>query len=130
MTSNQEKIKSEIKKCKQALDDALYNLNDNRYLTAVNRLYYAAFYIVVAYFISKNILIKTHKGISIKLHSELLKTGFISMYEGETFDRLLKLRSEFDYGDFAIFDKNELKDLYMRTLAFISKIESLIPIHD
>ena len=79
MMPDEEKIKVEIERSRQALDDALYNLKDNRQLTAVNRLYYAAFYIVVAYFISKRIPVKSHKGINIKLHNELVKTGLLRL---------------------------------------------------
>ena len=130
MTSDEEKIKIEIGRSLQALDDALYNLNDNRQLTAVNRLYYAVFYIVVAYFISKRIPVKSHKGINIKLHNELVKTGIIKIKDGETFDHLFKLRSDSDYGDFTVYDPDELKELYNEAKDFIQKIESLITINE
>ena len=48
---NEEKVKQRIAKSKVALDDAAYLMQDERYLAAVNRMYYAVFYIVTAYFI-------------------------------------------------------------------------------
>ena len=53
MMGNTDRVQSEIRKCRQAMDDALFNINDDRHFTAINRLYYAAFYILMAYFIKK-----------------------------------------------------------------------------
>ena len=59
---NDEKVKQRITKSKIALDDAAYLMQDERYLAAVNRMYYAVFYIVTAYFIHHHWVVKSHSG--------------------------------------------------------------------
>ena len=122
---NEEKVKQRIAKCRQALDDALFNIEDNRYFTAVNRMYYAAFYIVTAYFAHKDWTVKTHSGVKTKLHLELTSQNLITTEEAKTYSLLFQRRGEFDY-DFVTFTQNEILNLYKRTDTFIQKIESLI----
>lgn len=121
-----EKVKQRIFKCKQALGDALFNVNDGRYFTAVNRMYYSAFYIVTAYFAFKDWTVKTHSGVKTKLHLELTSKNLITSEEAKTYGLLFQKRGEFDYDDFVTFTRDEIVTLYERTNELVQKIESLI----
>ncbi len=101
-------------------------MDSERYLAAVNRLYYAAFYVVSAYFASQNVLVKSHKGMNVKLYDELVLKQLINKTDGQTFEKLLKLRGEADYADFVVISTCIMKEIFRDTVAFINKIESLI----
>ena len=126
----EEKVKQRIAKCKQALNDADYLMQDERYLAAVNRMYYAVFYIVMAYFTNHNWVVKSHSGTKTKVHLELTSKGLITTEEGKLYNLLFQRRHEFDYEDFVTYSVNEVTDMYNFTKSFIQKIESLITIHE
>lgn len=123
---NKEKIDQRLKKCRQALGDAYYLLQDERYLAAVNRMYYAAFYAITAFFASKNWVVKTHSGVKSKVYIELTSQKLITIEESKTFDLLSSKRHEFDYDDEVDYNVKDILHLYEKTKEFIIKIESLI----
>lgn len=127
---NAENIIRRIEKSRQAMDDAYFLLQDKRYLAAVNRMYYAAFYMVTAYFAYKNWSFKTHSGVKTKFHLELTAQNLISENEAKTYNLLFLKRQEFDYDDFVIYNEEEIVSLYGNTKALIEKIQTLITIND
>ncbi len=118
-----------ISKSFESLDDALFLLQNQRYLSVANRLYYAAFYIVSAYFAQENILVRSHKGMSVTMESELVQKKLLAEADLKLYGQLMKAREDADYGDFLVISENEAKELYAETKAFIQKIESLININ-
>lgn len=119
-----------ISKSNQALDDALFLLQNQRFLAIANRLYYAAFYIVSAYFAQQNILVKSHKGMSVTIKSELVAKHLLTNEDLNLYGRLTSAREDSDYGDFIVISEDEAHTLYSETKSFINKIESLININE
>ena len=119
-----------ISKSFESLDDALFLLQNQRYLSVANRLYYAAFYIVSAYFAQENILVRSHKGMSVTVKSELVQKKLLAEADLKLYSQLMKAREDADYGDFLVISEDEAKTLYSETKAFIQKIESLININE
>lgn len=102
---NTDKTKQRFKKSDQVMDDGYLLLQKERYLAAVNRMYYAAFYIVTAYFAYKDWTVKTHSGVKTKFHLELTSQNLISEDETKTYNLLFLRRHEFDYDDYATYSK-------------------------
>lgn len=119
-----------IKKCKQAMKDATTMLETGSYLSVANCLYYAAFYIVSAYFAQQNILVKSHKGMSVNIKSQLVSKNLLAEEDLTLYGQLMKRREDADYGDFLVISDDEANTLYAETKAFIQKIESLININE
>lgn len=126
MSNNDDKIAIRVKKSKQALKDAELLLESGSFLSTVNRLYYAVFYIVTAYLAIDSFIVKSHKGVKIKFHEELTLKGLISKQESKLFELLHMRRHEFDYDDFVMIDEEEIKDLMESSRSLIDKIENLI----
>ena len=80
-----------------------------------NRLYYSAYYAVSALFVQQGINIKTHNGIRIKVHQELVKQNKLSLEFGGLYDELFNKRQEGDYGDFLIMPKEKTEPLIQET---------------
>ena len=89
-------------------------------------MYYDVFYIVTAYFIYYDWIVKSHCGTKTKVHLELTSKGIITTNEGKLFNLLFQRRHEFDYDDFVTYSVNEVTEMYNFTKHFISKIELLI----
>lgn len=104
-------IKSRIDRSKESLDEARLLYDNGHYLTVINRLYYAVFYIACAYLGKKEIATKTHSGTKAKFHEYFLKPGIVSNSFGELYTRLFRERNDTDYGDFASISKDEAEEM-------------------
>lgn len=94
--------------------------------TAVNRMYYAAFYAVGALFVKHNLMATTHSGSKKLLGQHFINTGIISKTAGRHFTRLFEKRQKGDYDDFFDNDEESAKALWEPTKAFIEEIRILL----
>ncbi len=111
MTLNKEEKKSlskiRMEKAREFFEDAIDNLKNDRYRTTINRSYYSVLNGVRSVLILEGLNPETHDGIitMVSLHfikTEMLPVEFIKIYKS-----LLSHRTDVDYGDFDMSDKNE-----------------------
>ena len=103
------------------------HLKDMGYLnTAVNRLYYACYYAVVALLIKNHIHASTHAGVKQMLGLHFVSKGLITRKSNRSFSLLFERRHSSDYDDFAYATSEEVDDLLPKAQAFISEIERLL----
>lgn len=110
----------------ETLKEAEYNALGEYYNTAVNRLYYAAYYAVAALMISEGHNATTHSGIKTMLGMHFIRTGKLDIEHGRTFMMLFENRQSGDYEDFVYCDKNLYAQLFPKTVALIDAIKGLI----
>jgi uncharacterized protein len=122
-------IKNSIEKSKRALSDAKFNMENNRYETAMNRIYYSIFYVVLALGYASDFITSKH----------LQLMGWFNrkfIYEDKVFEKKLKdiyktayeQRQESDYNlnkDF-LLDYNEVSRSFDDAHYFINSIEEFI----
>jgi len=72
-----EDIKNSIALAERTLDDAGFHAKDNRNRVAMNRCYYAYFYLIRSVLLEKNIHSKTHAGLISEFGRIFIKTGII-----------------------------------------------------
>ncbi len=92
----------------------------------VNRLYYASFYAVSAYFVQQGLKAFTHSGLKSAFNKELVQAGKVSLAEGRLFNQLFSYRQDADYKDFVTFDETEVAELFPRVESLIALLESLV----
>ncbi len=92
----------------------------------LNRLYYACFYAIQAYFAQVGLEVHTHKGTKAIFHKELVRGGTISTENGKLFNLLFEKRMEVDYDDFAEVEREEVEPLFEQVEHFVSEIEILL----
>ena len=103
------------------------HLKDMGYLnTAVNRLYYACYYAVVALLIKNHIQASTHAGVKQKLGLHFVSKGLITRESNRSFSLLIERRHSSDYDDFAYATIEEVDELLPKAESFISEIERLL----
>ena len=103
------------------------HLKDMGYLnTAVNRLYYACYYAVVALLIKNHIQASTHAGVKQKLGLHFVSKGLITRESNRSFSLLFERRHSSDYDDFAYATIEEVDELLPKAESFISEIERLL----
>lgn len=99
-----ERAKSTIKEVEIHIQNELWN-------TAINRLYYACYYAVIALLISKEIATQTHAGARQMFGLHFIKTNLIDKNIGKFYTDIYDKRQTGDYGDFIEFSKEDVLNL-------------------
>lgn len=119
-------IKYRIERAFDTLKEAKYNADGEFYTAAINRLYYACYYAVIALLFKHNIPAQTHHGVRSMLGLHFVSKEILSKEDGKTFVDLFEKRHSGDYDDFVICDKDTFDTLYPKAEVLISNIKSLL----
>ena len=115
-----------LERAQQAMAEAAHNAAAGFYNNAINRLYYACFYAVIALFVKNKITTSTHSGAKTMLNLHFVKSGIITREESKTFSTLMESRQSGDYADFVYLGEDDYQRLYPRAKEFIEKVTALI----
>ena len=100
---------------------------DEGYLNgAINRLYYACYYIVIALLIKNGVSAQTHAGTKQMLGLQFVVNGKLAPKISSIYATLFEKRHSSDYDDFAYYDNETLEKLYPQAKEFIETIEKLL----
>lgn len=108
-----------LKEAEDMIKTAHWNL-------AIQRFYYASFYMASALLLKNNIPAQSHNGVVSQLGFHFVTTGKLDKTEGRLYSRLLQNRITGDYNDFFDFAEEDATELLEPTRALINKLEKLI----
>ena len=114
-----EYIKYRITKAKETFEVAELLVENQKWNSAINRLYYAAFYAISRLLAKSEINTKTHNGVKTKFFLEFVKTGKIDKKYGWVYSDLCDWRQKGDYGDFFDFTKEDVNSILEPTKELI-----------
>ena len=100
-------INYRLERARETLEDAKLLAEKQRWNSAINRLYYAAYYAVIALLLKENVKSNTHNGAKTKFSEHFIKTGIYPTELGRIYSQLFTWRQKGDYAD--LFDFNEEK---------------------
>jgi uncharacterized protein (UPF0332 family) len=123
--SQEDYITYRIERAWKTFSDAKSLVETQSWNSAVNRLYYACFYAVLALFAKYNINSHTHTGVKTQFSLNFIKTAKLGKHFGILYTDLFDFRQKGDYGDFFDFEEKNVMDLIPRVEQFIREIESL-----
>jgi uncharacterized protein (UPF0332 family) len=89
----------------------LYQVPNQLWNTAVNRLYYACFYAIIALLHNYGLDTKTHKGVLTMFGLHFIKTGKIDKESGKFFTDLFEMRQDADYEAGVEYEKEDVLPL-------------------
>jgi len=115
-----------IEKAYRALDIAKYNFEKGFLDATLNRLYYSAFYILLAYLTLKGERFKKHSGVKSFFFRELIGKGLLDKDFGDFYKELYYLREKADYQPLAEFSKDKVQNYIPKTEKFLKAMEILI----
>jgi len=121
-----EYIEYRIAKSEEAYKDACFLTDNGSYNAAINRYYYAVFYIISALLLKNNILSKTHSGMKTEFAKHFVKTDIISLDSFKTYSDLMDWRHKGDYGDMFDFDADTANGLKKLVRDFIDTVKQKI----
>ena len=81
-----------LERAKETLEDAQLLIESKRWNSAINRLYYSAFYAVIALLLNENHKTNTHNGVKSIFSEQFIKNHIISQEFGEKYSQLFTWR--------------------------------------
>ena len=122
--SREEFVYHRIQRSEETLAEADCLAENGHFSGAVNRLYYACYYIVTALLLENEIQASTHVGVRSMFALKFIKTGKMDMSHGKFFNEIFELRHSNDYDDFIFCDEETYMNFRPRAAALISAIKS------
>ena len=122
----QELINYRIKRASETLEEAEILFQHGRLNAAINRIYYALFYAVLALLRSKNLISSKHSGARALFHKYFVRSNIIEYEFGKFYDKIFDLRHKGDYEDFIVFDKKDVTSYLKEAHRFIERVKSYI----
>lgn len=119
-------IKYRLDKAFESLADAKLLSQNKRWNACVNRLYYSAYYAVIALLLQDSYEGSTHQGVRNQFNLKFIKVGIIDKEYGKLYSKLFDWRQKGDYGDLFNFDEEQVFSLIKPTEEFLLEIQKLI----
>lgn len=119
-------ISYRLLRSRESLAEADYNAKGGYYNSAVNRLYYACYYVASALMLSARLDATTHKGIQRQLGLHFIMKGKLDPYYGSIYTRLFNARQAGDYEDFVFCDLRMFNELRPLAETFVENVRPLI----
>ncbi len=121
-----ELVRYRIARAKDTLDEVHLHVDHKLWSTAVNRLYYACYYAVIALLVSNEITAQTHAGVRQMFGLHFIKSGLIDKELGKFYTDIFDKRQSGDYDDFVHFSKEEVISMISPAKQLIGSIENLL----
>ena len=123
---NEDLIRYRREKSKETLEDAYILFRAGRLFSALNRIYYALFYEVMALLLTKDLSSARHTGIRALFNEHFVRTGKVSVESGRFFSRMYDFRQKGDYADFVQFEEAKIKEWLVLAESFINEVDQVI----
>jgi uncharacterized protein (UPF0332 family) len=121
-----ELIDHRLKRAKSTLIEVDLLVENKLWSTAVNRIYYACYYAVIALLLSKQITVQTHAGVRQMFGLHFIKSGLIEKELGKFYSDIFDKRQTGDYDDFVEFTGEEVKSLIPQAQELIETITNIL----
>ena len=117
-------IRYRLSRAKDTYDDAKILADKERWNSTINRLYYSAYYAVMALLLDSDFKPTTHNGAKSVFSEHFIKNGIIPMEYGKLYSQLFTWRQKGDYDDLFDFDKDKVLPYFEPIKKLIDLIEN------
>lgn len=115
-----------LSKSDEILSDAVLCIENKRWNSAANRLYYAVFHVLNALLVSDNKPACSHKGMRLTFGKNYVLTGLASEEEAYLLSRMETMRNKADYNCTFTAKAEVVTELYPLVNDFIGHLKQLI----
>ena len=123
MTWKENLIKYRRERAAGTLEDARTMFERKRWLSTVNRIYYALFYEVIALLQTRDLSAHKHTGVRALFNQHFIKTGIVNVDIGKFFNKMFDFRQKGDYQDFIYFEEEDVNDWMEKAEKYINELE-------
>lgn len=119
-------IRYRLARAWDTLDDARILAAKGKWNSTINRLYYAAYYAVMALLLKNDLKPTTHNGVKSNFTEHFIKNQVIDKKFGTLNSQLFTWRQKGGYDDLFDFQEDKVNGYFKPVEEFINLIESLI----
>ena len=119
-------VQYRIARAKETLEEAQILAEREKWNATINRLYYSAYYAVMAILLHSGLKPTTHNGAKSNFTEHFIKTNIISKELGKIYSQLFTLRHKGDYDDFFNFQKDQVIPYFATVKELINVIEKIV----
>jgi uncharacterized protein (UPF0332 family) len=124
--SSEDLIYYRLSRAKSTFDDARILAENEKWNSAINRLYYSAYYAVMALLLKNGFKPTTHNGVKSAFSEHFVKNGIIPKEYGKFYSQLFTWRQKGDYDDFYDFDRDKVIPYFEPVKTLIEFIENML----
>ncbi len=124
--TKQDLVVYRIKRAKDTLEDAQILAERGKWNSSINRLYYAAYYAIMALLLYYDYKPTTHNGTKSNFSEHFIKTGRIDKKYGKLFSQLFTWRQKGDYDDLFDFDESKVQPYFSPVNKLIQIIDEFV----
>ena len=118
-------IKNRIEQAENTIHEISILITNGLYKTAVNRIYYGMFYMLLALALKYNFKTSKHRQLIGWFNQNFIKPGKINTKYGKMINYAFENRSDSDYGIFVEFTKEEVEQMHKEMKSFIDELKNL-----
>ncbi len=119
-------ITHRIERAKETAGDAHLLYENNKYLSAVNRVYYAMHHGLYALALKNNYLTGKHGQLIGWFNKTYVKPGLVDAKYSRIITRAFEKRMDSDYDNYTVFSSDEVSEMLAECGEFIVLMESLL----
>ena len=125
-SSKKDLIKYRLSRAWDTLDDATILKDNEKWNSSINRLYYSAYYAVMALLLNSDLKPTTHNGTKSNFSEFFIKKGVFPKELGKMHSQLFTWRQKGDYDDLFDFDKDKVLPYFEPVKRLLEIIEEKI----
>jgi hypothetical protein len=116
-------IKYRIEQAEKTIQEISLLITNGLYKTAVNRVYYGMFYMLLALALKHNFKTSKHRQLIGWFNQNFIKPGTIDTKYGKIINHAFENRSDSDYGIFIEFTKEEVEEMHNEMKSFVDELK-------
>lgn len=124
--SREDLIHYRLHRAKDTFDDAQILADREKWNSTINRLYYSAYYAIMALLLFSELNPATHNGAKSNFTEHFIKTGRIPKEFGKMYSQLFTWRQKGDYDDLFDFDKEKVMPYFEPVQKLIELVEKTV----
>lgn len=119
-------IKYRVEQAEKTIQEVSLLITNGLYKTAVNRIYYGMFYMLLALALKHNFKTSKHRQLIGWFNQKFIKPGTIDTKYGKIINHAYENRSDSDYGIFVEFTKEEVEEMHEEMKTFVDELKKYI----
>ena len=119
-------INYRLERAKDTLDDANILAEKSKWNSAINRLYYAAYYAITALLLHSDFKATTHNGTKSLFSEHFIKTSMFPEEVGKMYSQLFTWRQKGDYTDLFDFTEEKVMPYFKPVKRLIDLVEQAV----
>ncbi len=119
-------IKYRLLRARDTYEDAQILAERNKWNSTINRLYYAAYYAVMALLLNSDLKPTTHNGAKSNFSEYFILPNKVSKEHGKMYSQLFTWRQKGDYDDMFDFNEEKVMPYFSPVLELINLIEDMV----